>query len=60
MRRSDGHLALRIETAGETAAIDVEGFEDFQDELNFELPVQRPEDDVEILLAGFQPIQDTI
>ena len=44
----------------ETAAVDVEGFEDLQDGLDFDAPGLSPADDVEVFLAGFQTIEDAI
>ena len=38
------------------AAVDIKGLENVQDLLNGQVPVQGPQDYVEILLAGFQTI----
>ena len=62
MRREGegGELALGVELAGEAAAVDVEGFEDLEDQAGFNLPVEGPEDDVEVFLACFEPVEDAV
>ena len=52
--------ALRVEAVGESAAVDVEGFEDSQDGINGHSPVLRPADDVEVFLAGFEAVEDAV
>src|SRR5665213_4472048 len=52
--------ALRIETGGEATAVDVEGFEDFQDRINGHPPSLRPTDYIEVFLAGFEPVEDAV
>jgi hypothetical protein len=44
----------------EAAAVDVEGFEDFQDGFDLDVPVVGPADDVEVFLAGFESIKDAV
>src|SRR5579885_2447290 len=51
---------LGIETMGQAAAIDVEGFEDLQDGFDGNVPVVSPADDVEIFLAGLETIENAI
>ena len=45
---------------GQTAAVDVEGFEDFADGFEGDAPVLGPEDDVEIFLSGFEAVEDAV
>ena len=52
--------ALRIEAGGESAAIDVEGFEDFQDGIDGHSPALRPTDYVEVFLACFESVEDAV
>ena len=43
-----------------TPAVDVEGFEDLQDGLDRDVPLQGPADDVEVFLARLDTIKDAI
>ena len=45
---------------GKAAAVDVERGEDFENVGHRELPVDGPEDDSQVFLAGLQPVQDAI
>jgi hypothetical protein len=51
---------LRVEASGEATAVDVEGFEDFQDRINGHSPTLRPTDYVEIFLAGFESVKNAV
>ena len=44
----------------EAAAVDVEGLEDLANGLERNAPVVGPDDDVEIFLAGFETIENSI
>jgi hypothetical protein len=52
--------ALRIEAGGEATAVDVEGFEDFQDRVDGHSPALRPTDYVEVFLAGFESVENAV
>src|SRR6266511_4663662 len=48
------------EAGGEAAAIDVEGFKDFEDRFDWNTPVVSPVDDVEVFLALFEAVEDAV
>src|SRR6266511_5416803 len=50
----------RSEAGGQAAAVDVAGFEDFQDRLGRDAPLLGPDNDVEVLLALFEAVEDAI
>src|SRR5215212_6807621 len=45
---------------GEPAAVDVECFEDVADGCEGNAPVEAPENDIEVFLAGFETIENAI
>src|SRR5438270_2125905 len=49
-----------IEAVREAAAVDVEGGEDVEDKLHREMPVDGPEDDLQVFLARFQSVEDAV
>jgi hypothetical protein len=51
---------LGIEAVSETAAVDIESFEDLQDGVDVDAPGLGPADDVEVFLTGFESIEDSI
>src|SRR4051812_21293222 len=55
-----GGSGLGSEAAGQAAAVDVEGLQDLDDRLHRDAPVLGPQDDVEVFLAGFEAVEDTI
>ena len=50
----------RIEQELDPAAVDVERFEDFHNLFHRQTAVDRPDQDVEVLLAHLQPAEDLI
>src|SRR5437868_1676818 len=44
----------------QAAAVDVEGLENIEDLLDRNVPIEGPEDNVEVFLAGFKAIQDPV
>lgn len=49
-----------FEAVGESPAIDVEGFENLADGLEGDVPVETPEDNVEVFLPGGQAVEDAV
>ncbi len=49
-----------VESVGQAAAVDVEGFEDLADRVGVDAPGQGPANDVEVFLAGFEAVEDAI
>src|SRR6516165_9501788 len=45
---------------GQPARVDVERFEDLHDGFGGDAPVDGPDDDVEVFLAGFESIEDAV
>ena len=53
-------LALVIKAVGQTAAVDVEGFQNDQDVGEGDAEVLGPEDDVEVFLTSFEAVEDAV
>src|ERR1051325_8988231 len=49
-----------VEVIGEPGAVDVEGFENIEDVAHREVPIVGPEDDVQVLLARLEAVDDTV
>src|SRR5437588_5812704 len=45
---------------GESAAVDVEGSQDAQDGFDRQLPLDRPEDDLQVFLTGLEAVEDAV
>src|SRR5262249_4578886 len=45
---------------GETAAVDVQGAEDVEDRIERDVPIDRPQDDLEVLLAVLEAVEDAV
>ena len=51
---------MRVETGGESAAVDIESLEDIEDRGGGNTTVVRPANDIEVFLAGFQTVEDAV
>ena len=59
MRQSAGALR-RVEAVRQSAAVDIESFENFADRGERDAPVQGPQEDIEVFLSGFETIEDAV
>src|SRR5947209_8202201 len=53
-------IGLGVKLVNEARAVNVEGLQDVANLLHRNVPVERPLDDVQVFLAGFETIQDAI
>src|SRR5438094_659959 len=54
------HSGSAVKAVGQAAAVDVEGGEDFANGCGGDPPIETPLDDIEVFLAGFEAIENTI
>jgi hypothetical protein len=59
-RKRQKGSGVRVKAVSETTAVDIEGFEDLDDRFGVDAPFQRPTDNVEVFLTGFEPIENAV